>query len=80
MHDAEDTGSQSGLIVIQKYCRVNPPVPAGQSTLSTLHAAIVKCLQVTWLVFAAWQTPDLMMHYNGDGVHICADNTNILDL
>ena len=25
MHDAEDTGSQSGLIVIQKYCRVNPP-------------------------------------------------------
>ena len=51
MHDAEDTGSQSGLIVIQKYCRVNPPGPAGQSTLSTLHAAIVKCS-----VFAAWQT------------------------
>ena len=27
MHDAEDTGSQSGLIVIQKYCRVNPTGP-----------------------------------------------------
>ena len=73
MHDAEDTGSQSGLIVIQKYCRVNPPGP--RWSVHALHITRGNCQ-----VFAAWQTPDLMMHYNGDGVHICAVNTNTLDL